>query len=269
MTTSRNKRQTLIQLDDETIEQQKNQMPQLTFRDNQSNVGKTQQPKRPTLASPVTHGAPAPTAAMSNTGSGPSNPPSKNPSQKGPAPAPSAADALLQFENAKREAQYRAKKKSTATQRMINSMADNTVALLSRCMAQKIDEKVEIRIYKKPQKVEGGYIVAEYRSAAEKEEKDRKKKQSKDMAASKAENLSEDFTVVVAGELVADPEIDHVTNWVQYHTVVQKWSLWWRYCLAVHKRIGWKVNLERSLLNVVDSRVLGFVTVVIDSYVPT
>ena len=148
-------------------------------------------------------------------------------------------------------------------------MADVTIAFLSRCIIQSnIDEKVELRIYKKPQKLpDGQYAVAEYRDISPSLMKERRKKLAKtDQANSKNETLADDFVVIVAGELLDDEEADCVANWVRFHDVVKNWRMWWKYCVAVHKRIGWKVNLERSMLNMMDSRVFGFVTVTVEKF---
>lgn len=171
--------------------------------------------------------------------------------------------AMAEFQRAKREAQARQKHKLSANQRLVTSMADITVALLAKCLQSKIDDKIEIRLYKKPQFTGQGYAVAEYRSASSEEEKERRKRKG-----NQQDVVDDDFIVIMAGELLGrDGERDVVENWVKFFDVVQKSSLWLRYCWSVHKRIGWKTKLERSLLNMVDGRVLGFVTISISNFV--
>lgn len=186
--------------------------------------------------------------------------------QRGPpqfVPAPNMEDALKQYEAARKQAQRRVKQDGSRTTRLINAMADITVVLLTRAMTEGVNEKIEVRFYKKPYSLpNGSYAVAEYRNAMKpKTSKPEKKDGEQD----------NDYVVLLAEELMPGDcgiEQDNVENWKEFFGIVQSWHRWLRYCMAVHKRIGWKTNIEKkSFLNMVDSRILGFVTVTIANFV--
>jgi hypothetical protein len=177
-------------------------------------------------------------------------------------------EAMVQFEQAKRTANQRFKHNMSSTQRLINALADLTVVLLTRAMNEGADNKVELRVFKKPASAgNGNYAVAEYRSIAFEVEKPNA---SEKKGPTGEQTSDSDFSILLAGDLLAGEEgelRDNVDNWRSFFGVVKSFSLWWRYCLAVHRRIGWKVKLDRSLLNVIDGRVLGYVTVNISNFV--
>lgn len=196
--------------------------------------------------------------------------PQLKPNQPVVAAPQSMEEAMAQFHRAKEQTQKRIKHKQSATTRLINAMADLIVCLLTRAMQEGVDHELEIRLYKKPLALTNGkYAVAEYRdSSKDKLKLKEKEKSKKDMA--KAENTSDDdFQVVATEELLpGDPEKDSVDNWKQFFEVVKSMSKWWRLCLAVHKRIGWSVKLERSsVLNMIDGRVLGYNTIKIRNFI--
>lgn len=110
----------------------------------------------------------------------------------------------------------------SSTQRLIEAMADVTVLLLTRAMNEGIDEKIDIRIYKKPQGMSGqGYAVAEYRDGRDAKEKGK---------LADAKNQSDDFKVIFSNELtqksIAEqtPEgykpLDCADNWKNFFEVV-------------------------------------------------
>ena len=136
-------------------------------------------------------------------------------------------------------------------------------------MQEGVDSEIEIRLYKKPVALVGGrFAVAEYRDSSKDKLKAKEKaKKKKDMA--KAESTSDDDFAVIATEdlLPGDLDRDNVENWKQFFEVVKSMSMWWRFCLAVHKRIGWGVKLDRSVLNMIDGRVLGYNTIRVSNFV--
>lgn len=178
--------------------------------------------------------------------------------------APKSMDeAMSSFEQTRKMAQGQIRHNTFASTRLISAMADLTVVLLTRAMKEGILNSIEIRIMKKPSIAGNGYLVAEYRDASQ------KSKKVADQAASN-ETSDSDFTIILAEELLPGEfgrDKDNVENWKKFFDVVRGYSLWWRYSMAVHRRIGWKVKIDRSVLNVVDSRVLGFVTIKISNYV--
>ncbi|KAI3662102.1 hypothetical protein MP638_005550 [Amoeboaphelidium occidentale] len=187
---------------------------------------------------------------------------------QGPSNAPqspmirTAEDAIVNFNEQKAMAKKKIKYKMSASSRLVNSLADITVCLLSRAMQENILDEIEIRIYKKPLVVGNNVYVLEYKDGSKKDDK----KPKKDPKLN-SEAADSDFVVVTVGEMIADDEKDNIENWKQFFDVVRSWSLWWRYCMAIHRRIGWKVGLDRSFLNVIDARVLGFVTIKIKNFV--
>lgn len=218
-------------------------------------------------------------AATMSTGSTNNKPAAINasPSVKSPlasnsnnhAPTPkSMTEAMAQFEQAKRNANQRFKHNMSSTQRLISALADLTVVLLTRAMNEGADNRVELRVFKKPASAgNGNYAVAEYRNIAHEIERPNASEKKGPTGEQTSDN---EYSIVLAGDLIAGEEgsmRDNVENWRSFFGVVKSVGLWWRYCLAVHKRIGWRVKLDRSLLNVIDGRVLGYVTINISNFV--
>ena len=190
----------------------------------------------------------------------------------------SMEEALMQFKQAKEQAQRRVKHNESASTRLINAMADLTVCLLTRAMNEGVDSQLEVRFYKKPIALAGGkYAVAEYRNGDKpvqkvvlKGKKDPKDTSTGSNGASLSEENEKEFVVLTAGELLpgeAGMDRDSVENWMKFFDVVSSLGMWWRYCMAAHKRLGWGVKFDRSFLNIIDSRVLGFVTVKISNFI--
>ena len=128
-----------------------------------------------------------------------------------------------------------------------------------------ITDCIDVRIYRKPQRTKGDtFAVAEYRNAKSATGSNNNKKKKKTAAA--ATDQDGDSTVIVAGELLPGSMEDHVEHWYSFFDVVQSYPRWFRYWVAVHRRIGWRCKVERSLLNVMDARLLGFVTIRISGF---
>lgn len=176
--------------------------------------------------------------------------------------------AMVQFDQAKKDAQRLVRVKKSKPSRLVNAMADLTVVLLTRAMLAGAHDKIELRIYKKPANLgNGNWAVAEFRDVKTKADKKAVKKSGPSSAAPQDASSEAEFVIITSGELLADAEKDTVENWRQFAGVVSSLSMWWRYTMALHKRVGWKVNLDRHILNVVDSRLLGYVTVSISNFV--
>ncbi len=89
--------------------------------------------------------------------------------------------------------------------------------------------------------------MAEYRDASKEEKKKRKKKEKESGKSKKVEETGDsDFVVLTTEELMpgeVGAEKDNVENWKQFFTAVTKLGLWLRYCMAIHRRVGWKVSI--------------------------
>ena len=154
------------------------------------------------------------------------------------------------FQDTRKDARQKVRFEQQASVRLIQAMADITVALLTRAMKEGIYKQLEWRVYRKPVRNASSITVAEYRDALKKGTKD-----------------GDEFTVISVGELLGPGDVDTIEHWANFSKVLQSYTMWLRYCWAVHKRIGWRVSLKRSVLNIVDSRVLGHLTVTISNFV--
>jgi hypothetical protein len=183
---------------------------------------------------------------------------------KKPSTSPATTtDVLRQYEIAKHHAKQQQRFFQSATQRLVNALADITVVLLTRAMQQGIYESIELRIHKKPIQLDSKrcrVAYLEYRNGQP------TPLNAKTSSTSSCES-DDDFKVVPVGDVFPGvPEKDDAAYWKQWFDVVLSLGKWWRFCFAVHKRIGWKPRLDRSFLNIVDSRVLGYVTVRVSGF---
>lgn len=182
-------------------------------------------------------------------------------------------EAFKQFEITKRMAKSKVKSNLSATQRLVNALADMTMILLTRAMNENMLKTVEIRIHKKPISLGNGmYAFAEYRDGSKKHKDPSTGKaiQQSNKNPNDSSTADDDFVMVAVGELLpgeGGKERDNIESWKKWFDVVQKWTLWWRFCMAIHKRIGWGCKIDRSALNVIDSRVLGYVTIKISNFI--
>lgn len=82
--------------------------------------------------------------------------------------------------------------------------------------------------------------------------------------------IDDGFIHIIAGELIPGEigaDRDNVATWREFFDIVSQFSFWWRYVLAFHGLFGWRACVNRSVLNVVDSKVLGFVSITISKFV--
>ncbi|KAI3639253.1 hypothetical protein MIR68_002783 [Amoeboaphelidium protococcarum] len=253
----------------QTRERAQSSAPSVVSNSTDAKSGVTENTANASKKTPAAPTNSAPLTVSSNAQSSSKAVPSAGAQMKNPT---SMQEAMQNFKLAKKQAEKNQKYKLNSTQRLIDAMADVMVLLLTRAMCEGIDEKIEIRIYKKPQNIGSGMAVAEYRDGRDAKEKGQKTTNIQNLV-----DNNDDFSILLSNELTLrsinqqTPDgykaLDCADNWKQFYDVVQKFSLWFRFCLAVHKRIGWKCVLDRSMLNGMDSRFLGFVTIKISKFV--